>query len=58
MAGLFDQAKKLMHSEQGEKITDQVLDRAAQAVSKATGGKHDDKIDSARATADKHVGTD
>jgi hypothetical protein len=58
VAGLFDQAKKLIHTEQGEKITDQVLDRAAEAASKATGGKHDDKIHSARAAADEHVGTD
>lgn len=58
MAGLFDQAKKFLNSEQGEKISDQVLDRASEAADKATGGKHHDQIASGRDTADKHLGTE
>lgn len=58
MAGLFDKAKDLLNSEQGEKISDQVLDKAAAAADTATGGKHTDKIASGRDTADKHLGTE
>jgi hypothetical protein len=58
MAGLFDKAKDLLNSEQGEKISDQVLDRAAQAADKATGGKHSDQIRSGREAADKRLGTE
>ena len=58
MAGLFERAKEFASSEQGEKVTDGVLDKAAAAASKLTGGKHDEQIDSARDTADKHVGAD
>ncbi|RIX28173.1 Rv0909 family putative TA system antitoxin [Amnibacterium setariae] len=57
MAGLFDQAKKFLNSEQGEKVSDQVLDAAAGAADKATGGKHTDKIRKARDAADDRVGT-
>jgi hypothetical protein len=56
MAGLFDKAQEFLKTEQGEKISDQVLDRAAAMASKATGGKHDEQIRSGRAAADKHLG--
>lgn len=58
MAGLFDKAKQLADSEQGEKISDQVLGTAGDAASKATGGKHDAQIDAAQAAADKRIGTE
>jgi len=58
MAGLFDKAEDLLNSEQGEKISDQVLDRAAGAADTATGGKHTDTIASGRDAADKHLGTE
>jgi hypothetical protein len=58
MAGLFDKAKDFLNTEQGEKTSDSVLDKAAQAADKATGGKHTDKIDKARDAADQHVGRD
>jgi hypothetical protein len=57
MAGLFDQAKKFLSTEQGEKVSDQVLDAVAGAADKATGGKHADQIRKARETADEHVGS-
>jgi hypothetical protein len=58
MAGLFDQAKKFLHTEQGEKISDQVLDAAAKAADGATGHKHSEQIASGRDAADKHLGTE
>lgn len=58
MAGLFDKAKDLVNSEQGEKVSDQALDRAADLAAKRIGGEHDEQIASARDAADKHVGTE
>lgn len=58
MAGLFDKAKDLVNSEQGEKVSDQALDRAADIAAKKTGGEHDEQIRSARDTADKRLGTE
>ena len=58
MAGLFDKAKDLANSEQGEKVSDQALQQAADVAEKRTGGKHDEQIASARDAADKRVGTE
>lgn len=58
MAGLFDKAKDFVNSEKGERVTDGILKKAADAASKATGGKHDDKIAAARTEADKRIGTE
>lgn len=41
-----------------EEKTDAALDKAAAAAKKATGGKFDDKIDSARDSADKKLGSE
>jgi len=57
MAGLFDKAKEFAKSEKGEKVSDQVLDRAADIATKKAGG-HAEQIRSARDTADKHIGTE
>lgn len=51
-----DQTKKALKSEQAENISDKVLDGVADAVDKATGGKHSDKIQDAKKAADKKVG--
>jgi hypothetical protein len=66
MAGLFgkglfdkallDKAKQLAQSEQGEKVTDQVLGSVADIVSKRTGGKHDEQIAKARKVVDEKLG--
>jgi hypothetical protein len=53
---LFDKAKQLVNSEQGEKVTDQVLGTVADIVSKRTGGKHDEQIDRARKLVDERLG--
>lgn len=58
MAGLFDKAQEFLKSDKGEQVSDQVLDKAAAAADKATGGKHTDKIASARDAADKRLGTE
>lgn len=58
MAGLFDKAKDFANSEKGEGVTDGILQKAADAASKATGGKHDDQIEGARSEADKRIGTE
>ena len=55
---LFDKAKQLVNSEQGEKVTDQVLGTVADIVSKRTGGKHDEQIDQARRFVDERLGRD
>lgn len=56
MAGLFDKAKDALNSDQGEKISDQALDRAAAEASKRTGGGHDEQIASGRDKADGFLG--
>ena len=56
--GLFDEAKKLAHNDQGEKITDSLLDKAKQAGEKASGGKFDAQIGQARNEADKRIGNE
>ena len=53
MAGLFDKAKDFLGDEQR---SDSLLDKAAQAADKATGGKHTDKIKQARDAADAKLG--
>ena len=57
MAGMFDKAKDFLNTEQGERTSDSVLDKVAQAADKATGGKHRDQIEKARDAADQHLGT-
>ncbi|WP_128773595.1 Rv0909 family putative TA system antitoxin [Actinomyces oricola] len=59
--GLDDLAKKAtdaLGSDKAEALSDKALDAAAGAAKKATGGKHDDKIDTARDAVDGKVGTD
>jgi hypothetical protein len=51
-----DKVKDALHSEQAEGISDNILDKVAGAVDKATGGKFHDQIENARDEADKKVG--
>lgn len=51
-------AQEFLNSEKGEEISDKVLDGGAAVANKVTGNKHADKIQSARDTADKHLGND
>ena len=57
--GLDDLAKKAgdtLSSDKAEAISDKALDAAADAAKKVTGGKFDEKIDSARDAADAKIG--
>ncbi len=53
-----EKVKQALKSEQAEEVSDKLLDGVANAAKKVTGGKHDDKIDQARATADGAVGNE
>lgn len=51
--GLVEKAEELVTD---EATTDAVLDAAANAAKKVTGGKFDDKIDAARNVLDDKIG--
>ncbi|MCX0276148.1 MULTISPECIES: antitoxin [Brevibacterium] len=55
--GLNDYLKRAKDALRGEK-GQQLLDKAGNAASKATGGRHDDKIQKARGAADRAIGND
>jgi hypothetical protein len=48
--------KDALKSEKAEGVSDSVLDAVAGAADKLTGGKHSDKIASAKEQADKKLG--
>lgn len=50
--------KDKLNSDQAEKVTDSVLDKAAGVADSLTGGQHSDKIKKARDTADNAIGSD
>lgn len=50
--------REQLKSEKAEQISDSVLDKAAGAANKVTGGKHEDKISRARDAADRAIGND
>lgn len=61
--GAFDEIKKKAEDLAGgadklEEVSDKVLDTAAEQADKATGGKHTDKIQSARDAADRMIGNE
>ena len=56
LGDLTKKASEALGSDKGEEISDKALDAAADAVKKATGGKYDDKVDSARDAADGKLG--
>ncbi|PHP53181.1 antitoxin [Actinomyces ruminis] len=59
--GLDDLKKKaegVVSSDKVEEVSDTVLDKAAEAAKKVTGGKFDSQVDSARDAADKAIGND
>lgn len=53
---LKNKAAEALSSDKGEQVSDQVLDRVANLAKGKTGGKFDDKIDSARQAADSKLG--
>lgn len=56
LGDLTSKAGELLGSDKSEAVTDQALDKAADAAKKATGGKFDEKIDSVRDAADAKIG--
>ncbi|MBE6482989.1 MAG: antitoxin [Actinomyces ruminicola] len=59
--GLDDLKKKaegVVSSDRVEDVSDKVLDKAAEAAKKVTGGKFDSQVDSARDAADKAIGNE
>ncbi|WP_136314372.1 MULTISPECIES: antitoxin [Actinomyces] len=59
--GLDDLKKKaegVVSSDKVEEVSDKVLDKAAEAAKKVTGGKFDSQVDSARDAADKAIGNE
>ncbi len=55
---LKNKASDALSSDKGEKASDTGLDKAGDAASKATGGKHDEQIDKGTDQADKRLGTE
>ena len=53
-----DQIQAALKSEQAEDVSDKVLDAVADTIDDVTGGKHSERIQSARDTADEHVGNE
>lgn len=56
--GIFDKAKDAMNSDKGEQVTDQGLDKAADAAKGKLGEDKADKIDQARDAADRKLGNE
>ncbi len=53
---LVNQGKEALNSEQGEQISDNVLDGAADAANKVTGGKFEEQVSQGREAADGFLG--
>jgi hypothetical protein len=56
LGGLADKAKDALNTEQGEKRSDQALDKAEQLADEKTGGKFDQQTDKAGDLADQRIG--
>lgn len=57
LGDLTSRAGEVLGSDKGEAVTDQALDKAADAAKKATGGKLDSQIEAARDAADSRLGS-
>ena len=53
-----EKGQETLKSEKAEGTSDKVLGGVADAVNKATGGKHADKVGKARDSADKKIGNE
>jgi hypothetical protein len=56
VGGLGDKAKDALNSEQGEKRSDQALDKGEQFADDKTGGKFDQQSDKVGDMADQRIG--
>ena len=55
---LANTAKDFLKSEQAEGISDDLLDKAAEAANKLTGGKFEEQVDGVRKNIDGAVGNE
>ncbi len=53
-----DQIEEVLNSEQAEEVSDKIIGAVSDAAKKVTGGRFDEQIDGAAATADNAVGTE
>ncbi|ARJ04592.1 antitoxin protein [Cnuibacter physcomitrellae] len=53
-----EKVQNALKSEKAEDVSDRILDGVAGAVNRVTGEKHTDKVEKARAEADKRVGNE
>lgn len=53
---LGDKASDALKSDKGEQASDTALDKGADAASSATGGSHDEQVDTAQSAADEKIG--
>ena len=53
---LTSKASDALDSDKGEKASDAGLDKASDAASSATGGKHDEQITKVESSADEKIG--
>ena len=56
LGDLGKKAEAFLDSEQGEKRSDDVLEKAEQFLDQKTGGKYDAQLDKGRQFADDHIG--
>jgi hypothetical protein len=56
VGGLANKAKDALNSEQGERRSDQALDKAEQFADDKTGGKYDEQTDKLGDMADERIG--
>ncbi|MCG7279168.1 Uncharacterised protein [Corynebacterium imitans] len=56
--GVFDKAKDALNSDKAEQVTDQGLDKAADAAKDKLGEDKHDKVDQVRDAADKKLGNE
>lgn len=55
---IINKAKEMLGTEQGEQISDTVLDKASEAANQVSGGKFEGQIGGVRDTVDGAIGTD
>lgn len=53
-----EKAQELLHSEQAERISDDLLEKGDAVASKLTGGRFDEQVDGVKASIDKQIGTE
>ncbi|QHC65761.1 antitoxin [Rathayibacter sp. VKM Ac-2759] len=53
-----EKAQEALHSEQAEQVSDDLLEKGADAAGSATGGRFDEQIDGAVSAVDGRIGTE